>query len=363
VKITFVLPHDNLSGGIRVVSIYAERLLNLGHQITVIHYPPWKPSLKERLKQFIRGGEWGRPLPSQTSYFDALNVERIVLESDCSLREIDVPDADIIIATWWETAEWIAPLSPSKGIKTYFVQHYEVFDYLPQERVEATYRLPFFQITIAQWLVDILQDRYQSKEIALVPNGVDLNQFNSPDRPKAARPTVGFIYSTASWKGCDITIQAIAQAQIQFPELRLIAFGLEKPTLDLPLPDGTEYFLQPSQETLKDLYAQCDAWLVGSRSEGFGLPILEAMACRTPVIATPAGAAPELLAEGGGILLTEPNPDLMATAIETICALSEMQWQQMSASAYKTACQHSWEEATQRFEAALYAVVERVEPV
>lgn len=353
-KITFVLPHDNLSGGIRVVSIYAERLLNLGHQITVIHYPPWKPSLKERLKQFIRGGEWRRPLPSKTSYFDVLNVERIVLESDRLLRESDVPDADVIIATWWETAEWIAPLSPSKGIKTYFVQHYEVFDYLPQERVEATYRLPFFQITIAQWLVDILQNRYQAKAIALVPNGVDLDQFNSPARPKATRPTIGLIYSTASWKGCDITIQAIAQARTQIPELRLIAFGLENPTLDLSLPDGTEYFLQPPQETLKDLYAQCDAWLVGSRSEGFGLPILEAMACRTPVIATSAGAAPELLAEGGGILLPEPNPDLMAKAIQYICALDATQWQQFSTSAYKTACQYSWKEATQRFEAALY---------
>jgi hypothetical protein len=48
-----------------------------------------------------------------------------------------------VIATWWETAEWVDRLSVSKGKKVYFIQHYEAFDYLPKERVEATWRLPF----------------------------------------------------------------------------------------------------------------------------------------------------------------------------------------------------------------------------
>jgi len=353
VKITFVLPHDNLSGGIRVVSIYAERLLNLGHHVTVIHCPPFKPTFKDRFKKFLGIGHHEHDLPSKTSYFDSLNVERIVLDRYRPLRETDVPETDVIIATWWETAEWIASLSPQKGKKVYFIQGHEVFEHLPIQRVEATYRNSFAKITISQWLVDLMRDRYGAKTV-LVPNGINLSQFQCPSRKKSAIPTLGFIYSPVPCKGYDILFDAIAQSRVQIPGLQLIAFGLEHPILDLPLPDGTEYFRQPSQESLKDIYSQCDVWLWGSRTEGFGLPILEAMACRTPVIATSAGAAPELLAEGGGILLPEPNPDLMAKAIQSICALDAMQWQQFSTSAYKTACQYSWEEATQRFEAALY---------
>jgi len=44
------------------------------------------------------------------------------------------------------------------------------------------------------------------------------------------------------------------------------------------------------------------------------LPILEAMACRTPVIGTPAGPAPELLGAGGGILVRPEDPADMAMA-------------------------------------------------
>ena len=69
----------------------------------------------------------------------------------------------------------------------------------------------------------------------------------------------------------------------------------------VPLPPGSMFVRQPAQDMIRDIYGQCDVWLFSSRSEGFGLPLLESMACRTPVIATPAGAAPELCAGGGGI--------------------------------------------------------------
>lgn len=76
-----------------------------------------------------------------------------------------------------------------------------------------------------------------------------------------------------------------------------------------------EYALCPAQNTLKDFYSKCDAWLFGSRSQGFGVPILEAMACRTPVIGNPTGAASELLSEGAGMLVEPEEPSDMARAI------------------------------------------------
>ena len=54
------------------------------------------------------------------------------------MTDVDVPDGDLIIATWWETAEWVNALSPNKGAKVYFIQHHEIF---PTFRLSAV-RLP-----------------------------------------------------------------------------------------------------------------------------------------------------------------------------------------------------------------------------
>jgi len=101
----------------------------------------------------------------------------------------------------------------------------------------------------------------------------------------------------------------------------------------MPLPKDAEYVIQPDQDKLKDFYSKCDAWLFASRSEGFGLPIVEAMACRTPVIGTPAGAAPEMLSGGTGILVKPEAPEAMAKAIERICQLPNSEWLAMSEAA------------------------------
>ncbi len=104
---------------------------------------------------------------------------------------------------------------------------------------------------------------------------------------------------------------------------------------------------------LKTIYAQCDAWLFGSRVEGFGLPILEAMACRTPVIATPAGAAPELIAQGGGILVPPESPQAMADAIITLCQMAQRDWLNLSAQAYACALNYDVNQACRQFESVL----------
>ena len=88
--------------------------------------------------------------------------------------------------------------------------------------------------------------------------------------------------------------------------------------------------------------------LANYRSDGFGLPI----------IGTPAGATPELQACVGGILVQPKDPEDMAKAIEQICQLSDAEWRAMSKTALEKVINYTWEEATNLFEAELYAAVE-----
>jgi glycosyltransferase involved in cell wall biosynthesis len=185
---------------------------------------------------------------------------------------------------------------------------------------------------------------------------VETSLFFASPRGKQAVPTVGLTYNTMRNKGCDVVVAAIEQARRRIPDLRVIAFGQHRPVSEISLPPDTEFHFCVEDKNLRGLYAACDAWLFGTRIEGFGLPILEAMACRTPVIGTAAGAAPDLIGQGGGILVGVDDVGAMSDAIIRIARTTDAEWQAMSDAAYATATGYTWNDATDRFESALMSV-------
>jgi len=359
-KITFLCADLNLNGGVRMIAGYADHLQKRGHQVTIVSRGRRSPSWSKRFKAVLQG----QPIPPtkvpDLTYFQNPQVVIKTIDGEGPIQEKDLPDGDILIATFWLTAEWSQDFSPKKGAKVYFVQHHEVFDYNPpenQERARKTYTLPFHKIVIAQWLKDLMATQYGDEQTSLVPNSVDTQLFNAPPRQKQSPPTVGVMYSPAYWKGVELSFQGVELARQTIPDLRLLVFSSYQPTADLPLPPNCDFYYRPAQDTLKNLYGQCDAWLFGSSIEGFGLPILEAMACRTPVIATPVGAAPELVGQGAGILLPSRDPAEMAQAIIQIAQMSDQAWQNLSEKAYQVATGYTWEDATTRFEQALQTAI------
>ncbi|MCK5523447.1 MAG: glycosyltransferase family 4 protein [Thiomargarita sp.] len=358
-KITFVLPVVNMSGGIRVVAIYADLLKKRGHEVFVVSTPKRRPNLRKQMRSLRQGKGWVSVTKNNPSHFDNVDVPHHVINRFRPVTNADVPDADVVIATWWETAEWVAKLSEAKGAKTYFLQHHELHSYLPKERVEATWSLPMHKITISKWLVDLART-YGDSNVSHVPNSVDTEQFYAPRREKQAIPTVGMMYSTANWKGCDISLKAFSLAAQNIPNLRLVAFGNQRPSSNLLLPPCTEYVYQPPQNTIKDIYAKCDVWLCGSWSEGFHLPPLEAMACRCPVVSTQVGGPMDIIKDGvNGYLVKTGDSTALANQLIRVLTFSNDKWQIMSDAVYTTAIRYTWDDATELFETALYTAIER----
>jgi len=358
-RVTFLLPNINLRGGIRSTLTLAEHLARRGHDVSIFTRKEQTLRFTQKIKSFLKGNSFRSEVKVRDTqdYVHLISVPVRNVGHSLPWRADDLPDADVVIATWWADAEGFIDLPPSKGVKMYFIRHHEIHDYLPIDRVKATYQLPVYKITTARWLVEVMQSEYQAKYVFVVPNSVDTTLFNAPVRHRQPEPTVGVMYSTTTWKGCDISLKAFELASKRIPHLKLVSFGSDQVVPDMPLPQGTKFFYKPEQTMIKDIYASCDAWLFGSRVEGFGLPLLEAMACRTPVIGTPAGAAPELLADGRGILVKPEDPEDMARAIETIYQLSDTAWQQMSTAAYEHVVQYTWADAAALLEQAMSTAI------
>lgn len=355
-RVTFVLPYAGLQGGIRVIAVYAERLKRRGHDVFVVSTPQ-TISLRRKAKSVLLGR--GIPAP-EPSHFDGLDIAHRVLDSGRAVTDADVPDADVVVATYYKTAPGVLGLSPSKGAKAIFIQGYEVEEGKPNPALEATWRMPMHKITISKWLVALARDTFGDEMVSHVPNSVDLQRFYAEPRGKAAAPTVGLLYNLSPFKGLATSLAALRRVASETPSLHILSFGTEAPTFRLPLPSTAEFFHRPAQATIRQIYAQCDVWMCGSNAEGFHLPPLEAMACRCPVASTRVGGPLDIIDDGiNGFLVDVKDSKALADRVLRVLNMSADQWKQLSDAAFRTATAFSWEEATTLFERALTLAIER----
>ena len=121
-------------------------------------------------------------------------------------------------------------------------------------------------------------------------------------------------------------IQAFAQVVPTCPELRLVLAGKPHPTEtpllhsmvhELGLQQHVEFRSYVPYAQLPDLYRGALAFLYPSLWEGFGLPILEAMACGIPVI-TSSGSGTEEVAGDAAILVDPKNTSSLADALQQL---------------------------------------------
>ena len=349
-RLTFLVSQLDNGGGCRVIAHYAQGLIRLGHTVLVVAPAP---NLYGRVNNFLRAiiPNMRRQLPN---HFARLGVPVTTLERYRPIAASDVPDADVIIATWWETAIWLKNFPASKGKKIHFIQDYEIWNgHIPD--VHAALALPLLKITISHWIAEVIVRLRQPTPI-IIPNGVDHELFWSPARKRPLQPTVGFVYSDNLRKGGDIAIDAIRKVQIKHPDLRVVVFGHAPPSLPIDVANMV-YFASPAQNKLREIYGECTAWIFPSREEGFGLPILEALACGTPVIACPSGAAPEILTAGGGTLLRTFNSDEMADEILRYLEKSENEWREVSADANEISKEFQWSKSIYKLESEFLEMV------
>jgi glycosyltransferase involved in cell wall biosynthesis len=111
------------------------------------------------------------------------------------------------------------------------------------------------------------------------------------------------------------------------------------------------------EEQMAELYATSDIFALPTTGEGFGLPILEAMSCGTPVVVPNTSSHPDFVREGGGLLVDieyhvcetlsnyyrgYPNMDQYLTHLLTLVNDSSLR-KSMGQKARRTAQKYSWD--------------------
>jgi glycosyltransferase involved in cell wall biosynthesis len=351
-KITFVLPFagTNPCGGPKVVYEYANHLSKRGHSVTVVHpalcgtHKPWVKRAKAAIRYVQRSID-GSYRPDKWFQVDP----KVRLTWVWSLAERYIPDADAVIATWWETAEYVNSYSKEKGRLFYLIQGLETWEG-HEKRVYATWKMPLKKIVIAKWLMDIVGGVGESS--VLIPNGLDFHRFGM-DVPPTDRNSseIMMLFHNYNLKGSTDGLEALSIVKQQVPELRATLFGT--PPAPPHLPDWIEYHRKPPQTKLRELYNQAAIFLAPSWSEGWPLPPAEAMMCGAALVATDIGGHREYAIHEKTALLSPPkNANGLA---ENILRLIQDQDFRIKLARQGNAHiqQFTWDRAVNRFEVAL----------
>jgi len=199
-------------------------------------------------------------------------------------------------------------------------------------------------------------------DIRVIPNFVDLKHYRRQGQPchrsKLAEPgekILTHISNFRSVKRVEDVVRVFARVAKQVPSrLLLVGDGPDRvrahETADREGVLDRVLFLG-KQNSVVELLACSDLFLLPSETEAFGLVALEAMACGVPVIATRTGGIPEVVEDGiSGYLAGIGEVDAMAEAALSLLQAPDA-WQQFSDAARRGAEQFGADRVVAEYEA------------
>jgi phosphatidylinositol alpha-mannosyltransferase len=164
--------------------------------------------------------------------------------------------------------------------------------------------------------------RYLLREPEVVPPGVACTDF-AVEVERAERPTIVYSGSPADpRKRVGLLIEAFEVLRRRRPDARLQLAGKREPGFELNLPHGVEWVGGDRTGDLAHTLAAAHVAVLPSIGEAFGLVLAEALAAGTPVVATDAGAAGEIVTPAVGRVFAQDDRDSLVAALEEALELN-----------------------------------------
>ena len=289
-KIAFPLLSLGTFGGVRKLLELANGLVDFGHEVFLL-YPEGRGHTPFRIREEVRR----ITVPGRNRLLALLRYA------------LAVGKYDVAVLNFWPTA-YLFPLT-RRAI--YFVQDLEYrFHSNPILRFLAslTYRFPVPIVTYNPALARAVDAEY------VIPAGVDRGAFYpdpDPSLKTEGRLAVMYMPRKERRKGAHIFRKAVERIKgcCDF-EVWLVG-GPENVPGTLPVP--TRRFHPKGDRELRRLYSSADLFVLTSESEGLGFPVMEALSCGTPVVATDVDG--KEVWSLPGVEVVEVSPEAVAEAM------------------------------------------------
>ena len=223
------------------------------------------------------------------------------------------------------------------------------------EQADAT-RIVIGSSFAKQTLVD---NGIAPEKIEVIPYGVDLARFR-PTKSATARPfRFVFVGIITARKGVPLLFEAWKKLAPNEAELWLVGSASREAQAAIPHIKGLEIKNAVPQADVPGLMRQCDVFVLPSYFEGFGLVILEAMACGLPAITTTATAGPDIISRDQDGWVIQPGD--LDGLVETMrfCLENPDRVVEISIKARATAEKFSWDAYGDRWMEIIEAVTGR----
>jgi hypothetical protein len=320
--IVYVLPHAGRCGGVRVVGEHVSRLCARGHVAQVWglsgSFSDWFP----------------RPVPHRLfSHTDQLGV---------ALREF----RGVKVATFWVTASWVVSnlLPGEKGF--YLVQDEDELTY-SGSTAGTSYRLGLTHITEGVFVTEEIQRKY-GVSCHNVGIGYDERVFYPlpmiRDRLRILTP-YRLNAGPNDLKGRRVSLSVWEKVRTTIPGSSIVTFGSDGVPRGVA---GPHVHVSPTDGQLRELYNQSGVFLHTARHEGFGLPMLEAMACGLPVVCTDSHGNREFCLDGRTALVRSDVDSLAAACVEVMTQAAT--FEKLSAAGLEMSKKYRWGPVVERLE-------------
>ena len=177
--------------------------------------------------------------------------------------------------------------------------------------------------------------KFTNKKVELTPFGIDLQKFvPKENKSKSNEIVVGTIKALEKVYGIDILIKAFAQVKNNHPELnlKLLIVGkgsqiesLKNQCKQLKIFDSVKFTGFVDYSSIVSYYHQLDVFVAVSRSESFGVSVIEASACEIPVVVSDVGGLPEVVEnEHSGFIVKRESVEQTVEALEKLITNEEL---------------------------------------
>jgi glycosyltransferase involved in cell wall biosynthesis len=327
-------------------------------------------SLEEPLQLVVLGGDPAAPVPPGTAragepWHPPTNAGWMLVGLPRAARRarVDVLHAPAYTAPFWSGIPMVLTIHDVS-----YARHPEWFPYRRDALRRAFYRRSALSadvvVTDSQFSASEIRAAYgiDGSRLVVIPLGVAASFLAAPPagRPLPAGVTTPFVLHVGDLherRNLPMAVAAVLDARSRVPELSSLSLvlagvdrGVGDRVRDLAAAAGAANavaVLGPVEEdALRTLYDRAQALVYPSLYEGFGLPILEAMACGTPVLASRAASMPEVVGDAG--VLLDPHRSADWTAALAALASDSARREDLRARGRARATQFTWERTARR---------------